>query len=311
MVCTLLAGVNVVAFAADDTLSVICFYNDADKGGDGEHLFTKDEGEITWLSGQPTWNNQGEAWKAPVSSSLAIYRCYNPYSGEHHYAAAGEAEWLVSQGWTQEKLAFYSDDNMGVPVYRLWNGLAGVGSHYYTTNEFEKDILVAGGWQFEGVNFYGVKEEEKSMTAAQTSAKEITVAATEGEFTGLELFSVTHGDAVDELADLEFDEELDVYTITLADPIVDAVYTVSCSDTDFAPVTFQGEESEELVIDATQIGASKVLVTSNKELSILDDVELMRGSVEQEFDVEFPLEDLFDLTSVRSLVDEVNKLKNV
>jgi acyl carrier protein len=35
------------------------------------------------------------------------------------------------------------------------------------------------------------------------------------------------------------------------------------------------------------------------------------STLEQELDVEFPLEDLFDLTSVRSLVDEVNKLKNV
>ncbi len=34
------------------------------------------------------------------------------------------------------------------------------------------------------------------------------------------------------------------------------------------------------------------------------------STIEQELDVEFPLEDLFDLTSVRSLVDEVNKLTN-
>ena len=35
------------------------------------------------------------------------------------------------------------------------------------------------------------------------------------------------------------------------------------------------------------------------------------STIEQELDVELPLEDLFDLTSVRALVDEVNKLKNV
>ncbi len=34
------------------------------------------------------------------------------------------------------------------------------------------------------------------------------------------------------------------------------------------------------------------------------------STLEQELDVEFPLEDLFDLTSVRSIVDEVNKLIN-
>ena len=34
------------------------------------------------------------------------------------------------------------------------------------------------------------------------------------------------------------------------------------------------------------------------------------STIEQELEIEFPLEDLFDLTSVRSLVDEVNLLKN-
>lgn len=34
------------------------------------------------------------------------------------------------------------------------------------------------------------------------------------------------------------------------------------------------------------------------------------STIEQELEVEFPLEDLFDLTSVRSLVDEVNMLKH-
>ena len=80
MVCTLLAGVNVVAFAADgdETVSVSKFYNDAKKGGDGEHLFTKDADEISWLSSLKTWNNEGEAWKAPAMSTEAVYRCYNP-----------------------------------------------------------------------------------------------------------------------------------------------------------------------------------------------------------------------------------------
>ncbi len=34
------------------------------------------------------------------------------------------------------------------------------------------------------------------------------------------------------------------------------------------------------------------------------------STIEQELDVEFPLEDLFDLTSVQSIVDEVIMLKN-
>ena len=35
------------------------------------------------------------------------------------------------------------------------------------------------------------------------------------------------------------------------------------------------------------------------------------STLEQELDLEFPLEDLFDLTYVRSLIDEVNKLSDV
>ena len=34
------------------------------------------------------------------------------------------------------------------------------------------------------------------------------------------------------------------------------------------------------------------------------------STIEQELELEFPLEDLFDLTSVRSIIDEVNKLTN-
>ena len=310
MVCTLLAGVNVVAFAADDNdliVSVHCFYNDALKGGDGEHLYTKDADEMSWLSGLPTWDDQDEAWKAPVSSSLAIYRVFNSNSGEHHYAAADEAEWLVSQGWTQEKIAFYSDDNKGVAIYRLWNGGEGVGSHYYTTDEGEKDFLVAAyGWKYEGVNFYGVKEEQKSMTAAQTSAKEITVTSVVGEFTGLETFTVSHGDVADELADLEYDEELDVYTITLADPIVDAVYTVTCSDTDFAPVTFEGEEYEGLeILSAEQTGANTIEFTLNRAIKATDDVDLLNGTTEQEMSFIPTSEDgkTIEITTVAKLSD--------
>lgn len=35
------------------------------------------------------------------------------------------------------------------------------------------------------------------------------------------------------------------------------------------------------------------------------------STIEQELDIEFPLEDLFDLTSVEAIIDEVNKLSNV
>lgn len=33
-------------------------------------------------------------------------------------------------------------------------------------------------------------------------------------------------------------------------------------------------------------------------------------TIEQELNIEFPLEDLFDLTSVRSIIDKINTLNN-
>jgi len=271
MVCTLLAGVNVVAFAADDNdliVSVHSFYNDATKGGDGEHLFTKDESEMSWLSSLPTWNDEGEAWKAPVSSSLAVYRVYNPNSGEHHYAAADEASWLVGQGWTQEKIAFYSDDNMGVPVYRLWNGLDGVGSHYYTTDEGEAAWLASIGWQAEGVNFYGVKEEEpgeKEMTAVQTGAKEITVTTTT-PFTGADEFTVSHGLIEDSIEDVDYDEDMCTIVITLDSNIIEDEYTVECSDEEYEPAYFDGEEAE--VANLVFVDDQLVLSADGKEATV-------------------------------------------
>ena len=177
MVCTLLAGVNVVAFAADDNdliVSVNKFYNDATKGGDGEHLFTKDAEEMSWLKSLPTWNDEGEAWKAPVSSSTAVYRCYNPNSGEHLYVDEGYANYLAGNGWNKEKVAFYSDDKMGTPVYRLWNGLDGVGSHHFTTDESEVAWLVSQGWAAEDIAFYGIKEETgEKVTGVELSATSV------------------------------------------------------------------------------------------------------------------------------------------
>lgn len=34
------------------------------------------------------------------------------------------------------------------------------------------------------------------------------------------------------------------------------------------------------------------------------------STIEQELNIEFPLEDLFDLTSVRSIIDKINTLNN-
>jgi len=303
MVCTLLAGVNVVAFAADDLDDTVCvqkFYWNPALGGSGEHIYTVDEDEITYYSGLSDWNNEGEAWDAPLMSSTPVYRLCNYNTGEHIWVAdKGYADLLVAQGWTIEQgIAFYSDDNKGIPVYRLWNGTDGVGCHHYTTDEGEIFAMVLAGWQLEDVQFYGVKEESSYvMTAEQTGAKEITLTPVTGEFTGLEEFTVSHGDLVDELADVEFDEEEGTAVITLADPIEDATYTVSCDG--FEDATFEGEEINK-EMEVTQTGAAELLVTFSEPVAEADSISIYDGIVELDATVVFSE----DRTSATVVMDE-------
>ena len=285
MVCTLLAGVNVVAFAADDdlsdTVSVQKFYYDVDKGGNGEHIYTIDEDEISWYKSLPSWNDEGEAWKAPLFSEVPVYRVANYNTGEHLWITdKGYVDYLVGIGWTQEQgVAFYSDENEGVPVYRLWDGTGRVGSHHYSTDAGEIAWLVSIGWQNEGPQFYGVKGEEpatKALSAAQVGSDKIMVSSEDG-FTGEESFTVSHGDLVDELAGAEYDEDLDVYTITLANPIEDATYTVSCDG--YTPANFEGEVSEKVMF-ATQTGADEITVTSEVPFEEGVEFEVSHGLVD-------------------------------
>ena len=82
---------------------------------------------------------------------------YNPNSGDHHYTtSAPEKNSLVSAGWKYEGIGWYSDDNKGVPLYRLYNPNATTGSHHYTTNITEKNNLVKAGWKYEGIAWFGV-----------------------------------------------------------------------------------------------------------------------------------------------------------
>ena len=275
MVCTLLAGVNVVAFAADDlddTISVQKFYFDATKGGNGEHIYTVDEDEISWYKSLPSWNDEGEAWKAPLFSEVPVYRVANYNTGEHLWITdKGYVDYLVGLGWTQEQgVAFYSDENMGVPVYRLWNGTDGVGSHHFTTNEEEIAWLVSTGWTNEGPQFYGVKEEEpgeKEMTALQSGSKEITVTTTD-EFTGLEEFTVMKGAVEQSVASVDFDDDMCSATLTMDSNIQEAEYTVICSDLEYEPASFTGEVgklsaifiSDDLIDMSATLGANKYAV---------------------------------------------------
>ncbi len=88
-----------------------------------------------------------------TSTSVAMYRIYNPYSGEHFYTSSTEErDNLVRLGWTYEGIGWNAPTTSNTPVYRLYNGNAG--EHHYTMSATERDNLVRLGWKYEGIGWY-------------------------------------------------------------------------------------------------------------------------------------------------------------
>ena len=91
--------------------------------------------------------------RAENLSSAAMYRLYNPNSGEHFYTAdSNEANATIRAGWNYEGEGWTAPVSSNTPVYRLYNENAG--DHHYTTSSNEKDTLVALGWKYEGIGWY-------------------------------------------------------------------------------------------------------------------------------------------------------------
>jgi N-acetylmuramoyl-L-alanine amidase len=83
----------------------------------------------------------------------AVYRLYNPNSGDHHYTMdSNEYSTLGSIGWKQEGVAWISPDSSTTPVYRLYNPNSG--DHHYTMDVHEYQTLGTIGWKQEGVAWY-------------------------------------------------------------------------------------------------------------------------------------------------------------
>lgn len=139
------------------------------------------------LEGRPTFVN-GTA-TAPLSApeGNAMYRLYNPNSGEHFYTQdRNERDYLVQVGWTLEGLGWYAPNVSGTPVYRLYNPNAG--DHFYTAAAREKDHLVSMGWIDEGTGWYsadalnGTPLYRSYNPNAQTGSHNYTQDAREYEF---------------------------------------------------------------------------------------------------------------------------------
>lgn len=93
----------------------------------------------------------------------AVYRMYNPNSGEHMYTKnTTEMEFLVSIGWSHEADADFSVNSFEAadakPVYRVYNPNTGL--HHYTMDIEETKALVGLGWGFEGVVMYAIPSDK-------------------------------------------------------------------------------------------------------------------------------------------------------
>ena len=89
---------------------------------------------------------------APEVATNAMFRLYNPNSGEHFYTASTvERDHLVSLGWQDEGVGWIAPTE-GNAVYRLYNPYAG--EHHYTLSAAERDMLVGVGWNDEGIGWY-------------------------------------------------------------------------------------------------------------------------------------------------------------
>lgn len=85
-------------------------------------------------------------------SEIAMFRLYNPNSGEHFYTAqAHEKDYLVQAGWRYEGIGWFAPAD-GTPVWRLYNPNAG--DHHYTIQDHERAALISIGWKDEGMGWY-------------------------------------------------------------------------------------------------------------------------------------------------------------
>lgn len=150
-----------------DNSSKAVFYSGGDTpvyrvynaGANGLHHLTTDKNEYTSL-GKNGWKKEGislycvktgepaatEYYKEDNSAYVAIYRLYNPGTGEHLYTAdANEKDTLYDKhGWGYEGIGWYTLSS-GTPVYRLFN--AKQNNHLYTTDTNEVKVLTTtAGW---------------------------------------------------------------------------------------------------------------------------------------------------------------------
>jgi len=132
----------------------------------GEHFYTSSKEERTSVL-NAGWNDEGIGWSAPNPQRfnavpiIPVYRLYNANGGEHHYTTSkNEHDVLISVGWRDEGIGWYSLKNNSrrfVMLKREYNPNAFANNHNYTVSTFEHTTLVnVHKWRDEGNAWYGV-----------------------------------------------------------------------------------------------------------------------------------------------------------
>ncbi|RSX53694.1 KxYKxGKxW signal peptide, partial [Bifidobacterium goeldii] len=95
--------------------------------------------------------DDGTARVVHVSASLGteLHSVYNPNTGEHLYAFAGEAGQLEEKsGWIDEGGKFFTVQNGSAGVVRVYNPNTNGPAHVYT-NGGEASVLAGLGWKID------------------------------------------------------------------------------------------------------------------------------------------------------------------
>lgn len=109
---------STIAVPAEARVSIYRVYNSQN----GDHLFTRNQGEATILDQTPEWTLEGIAFVLlanPGNNRQPVYRCYNPVAGEHYVSHDANCE---AQGMIPEGVLGYVSltlaDTSSAPLYR-------------------------------------------------------------------------------------------------------------------------------------------------------------------------------------------------
>ncbi len=107
--------------------------------------------------------------KVSDSTATAIYRVYNPSTGEHFFTTnSSEVDGLVKLGWINEGVAFNAPAKSDTPVYRYFN--TKTGEHLYTTSS-DKTTLSESNYTYEGIAWYSADSKGSEVYRLRPAGK--------------------------------------------------------------------------------------------------------------------------------------------